>query len=366
MNKNALIGLLAVVVILGGAYLLVKNNPVPPTVVVNQLPTDTGYQAPNPTRTEPGLSTPSAPSVQTGSGSTTSNSTAAVTGSVVPNGDTTTYWYDYGETTAFGFQNDKQSIGSGYTPIATPAYITGLKANALYYFRLNANNRFATVNGATYSFQTNSNPPPVGSIPIVHTTSASNISRTTADLNGQLNPNGSTTTYWFEYGKTTSLGNVKTLQTQDSGTTLVSVSLSLSGLDPLTQYYFRLNAQNQYGTTIGTTLSFMTGGPANPKQPSVTTTSATNITTSGAHLTGRINPNGAETTYWFEYSSDSLLGTLIGNGTSPLTVGVGNNTTNVESAITGLKNNTKYFYHLVGRNAAGTVYGNIISFTTKR
>ncbi len=360
MNKNTLIGLLIAVVVLGGGYLLLKKNSMP--TVVNQTSTSSTTQTPAST---PATSVAGAPEAVTGTSASTSSSTAVVTGQVKPDGAATTYWFDYGETTAFGTRSTEQAVGSGYSLISTPAYVTGLKANTLYYFRLSARNRFATVNGATYSFMTNNNPPPQGLAPTAHTTSASNVSRTAVNLNGQVNPNGSSTIFWFEYGKDAGLGSVTTLQSIGSGTAASSVSVPVSNLDPLTKYYFRLNTQNQYGTVNGVTMSFTTTGPSAPSQPSIDTTSATDVSAGGAQFNGRVNPNGAETTYWFEYGSDSLLSILIGSGTNPQTVAAGTDSVKVEASVTGLQSNTNYYYRLVGRNAYGTVRGDIVSFKTR-
>jgi hypothetical protein len=79
---------------------------------------------------------PDAPVVVTGTNPAVSSSTAIVTGQVKPNGAFTTYWFEYGETTALGSRTVSQQIGSGYALLSTPAFITGLKANTLYYFRL--------------------------------------------------------------------------------------------------------------------------------------------------------------------------------------------------------------------------------------
>jgi phosphodiesterase/alkaline phosphatase D-like protein len=184
-------------------------------------------------------------------------------------------------------------------------------------------------------------------------------------VNGQVNSNGFATNYWFEYGKDANLGNTNSIKSIDASASLSNVSEALSGLEPLTKYYFRLNAQNQFGTVNGATLSFTTSGPLNPGTPTVTTNQASNITSGGARLNGRINPNGAETTYWFEYSEDSLLASLIGSGTPTQTVNAGTNAVNVQASIDSLSKSTKYFYRLAARNQYGTVYGSIDSFTTK-
>jgi phosphodiesterase/alkaline phosphatase D-like protein len=358
MNKNAIIGVLVAAVVLGGGYLLAKNKPVP---VVVETPDVSTPVVPG----TPVASTPAVPVAETTAVAGTSSSTAILNGQVKPNGAATTYWFDYGETTAFGTRSAEQSVGSGYGLIPTPTYITGLKANTQYYFRLSAKNRFATVSGATYAFMTNNNPPPQGSAPAVKTGSASSISRTDAKLNGQVDPNNFATTYWFEYGMDMGFGNVTAFQSAGSGTTLDSVSASLSGLAPLTKYYFRLNAQNQYGTTNGAFVSFTTTGPAAPTAPSVSTTAATNIKTTAATFTGRIDPNGAETTYWFEYSSDSLLSSLIGSGTAQKKLAAGTSTVSVTTNVTGLRSATNYYYRIVAQNSQGTVRGEIVSFKTK-
>lgn len=370
MEKNVAIGVLVVAIVLGGGYFLMsRNNVVDDTIppvdntVVDVTLTPTPTPAPTPTPTP--KPTPDAPIVQTGTGPAVSSSTAAVSGKVNPNGVSTTYWFEYGEATTLTSRTNAQQIGSGYYLLPAPGYITGLKANTIYYFRLAAKNSFATVYGTTYTFQTNSTPPSTVKAPTVSTNNATGISRMDATLNGGVNPNGSQASYWFEYGKSTSFGNVTTYLETNNGSTTMSVSVALSGLEPLTKYYFRMNAQNQYGTVNGTMLNFTTTGPAVPTAPTVSTTSATNITTSNATLGGRINPNGAETTYWFEYSQDSLLGTLIGGGTSTQILNVGNSNVNVTTNLSSLNNNTKYYYRLIARNSSGIVNGDIMSFRTK-
>ena len=368
MNKNTIIGVLIAVVVLGGGYFLLKTPAAP--VVVDQTPTTPGTQTPPATdpvvETPPVTVTPGVPMVITNTNTSTSNSTAIVTGQIKPNGAATTYWFDYGTTTAFGTSSSAQAVGSGYNMISTPAYITGLKASTTYYFRLSAKNSFGTVNGSTYTFTTNTNPPPQGTIPAARTSAATNIARTAANVGGQVTPNGAATNYWFEYGTTASFGAITSIETTASTTAATNASASLTGLQPLTKYYFRLNAQNQFGTVLGSTLTFTTSGPAAAQQPTVDTTSASNVTSTAARFNGRINPNSAETTYWFEYSNNSLLATLIGNGTPQQTLASGNNTTSVSANISGLTKNSTYYYRLVARNSLGTIRGDIESFKTKQ
>lgn len=198
------------------------------------------------------------------------------------------------------------------------------------------------------------------------TTSASSITRTTATIHGQITPNSSDTSYWFEYGEVADLGNTTALQSAGNGTATKTVSASLSSLKPLTKYYFRLNAQNQFGIMTGGTMTFTTLGPVAAGSPTVTTTNAGNVATSSATLRGHLNPNSYPTTYWFEYGTDSLLGNIFGSSAHVDLTSRGTATVTVSADIKSLGSNTKYYYQLVARNSYGTVRGDIIAFTTKR
>ncbi len=366
MNKNIVIGSAVVLVLIAlGAAISAKNSP-PGTGIlsyVNQngiLPSDTtpvATHAPN----------ADAPTVETSSDVVSSNSTAIVSGQVKPNGSATTYWFDYGETTGLTDRSTVQAIGSGFCFTPAAAYITGLRPNVRYYFRLSAKNAVATVNGATYNFLTNSNPPPTtnGVAPTTNTAPAEAISRTTVNIKGEVNSNGEPTKFWFEYGKDPGLGNVTALESTGGGVVPVAVSVSLSNLDPLTKYYFRLNAQNQYGTVNGSILSFTTTGPESPGKPRVDTTLPAEVTSSTTMLTGRVTPGGAETKYWFEYSEDSLLGNIFGSGTTTKLM-TGNVDSAVDATVRDLRANTKYFYRIVAKNQYGTTFGDIVSFSTKQ
>ena len=366
MNQNLLIGIVVVLVLLGGGYLLLNSNagiPGTPTATSTTITNADGTVTVVPV--EPGTSA-SAPDVITNTAVAPSNSTAVVTGKVTPNGSPTSYWYEYGLSTALGSRTSAQSIGSGWSAIASPGYITGLSANTTYYFRLSAKNAYGTVSGATYSFSTNNNPPGQGTPPAASTNSATAVARTSATLNGHVNPHSSQTTYWFEYGVSTDFGSVSNFQSSGSGNDSLPVSVSISGLDPLTKYYFRINAQNQYGTINGATQSFTTTGPAVPASaPVVTTQVASPVATTTATLRGTVNPNGAQTTYWFEYSTDSLLGSVLLKTTAQRSAGGARATVSVQADVSSLSSGTAYYYRIVAQNSLGTIRGENQSFTTK-
>ena len=87
--------------------------------------------------------------------------------------------------------------------------------------------------------------------PVATTSAASNITADGATLNGTVNPNGSTTGYYFEWGTDTTYGNTTALTEIASGVTNVSVTATLTGLTTGTTYYFRLVAYNAGGLTLG-------------------------------------------------------------------------------------------------------------------
>ncbi|MEI8062209.1 MAG: hypothetical protein WCG97_02830 [bacterium] len=368
MNKNIIIGILVAVVVVGGlGYWSIKNSENSATgtstvtVVNTNDTTDTSNNLP-----KVAVLQPAQPSVTTASSVGTTDTTAIVTGTVKSNGAPTTYWFEYGKTSDMGSKTASQTIGSGYVLIQTPAYISNLTKDTTYYFRLVAENRLGRVEGNQFTFKTTvGTPVPVGSAPIAKTLSATVISQTTANINGEVTPNKTDTQYWFEYGNTSELGNTSSIASVGSGNSKVSVSTSLVSLEPATTYYFRLNAQNRFGTINGSIFSFKTDGPAAVSAPKVTTNNATGVSATTVSLHGSLNPNGAQTSYWFEYSTDSLLSSVLLHSTDKITLSAGRNITSVREDITDLASKTTYYFRLVAENSQGIVRGDNMSFKTK-
>ena len=69
---------------------------------------------------------------------------------------------------------------------------------------------------------------------------ASNITAGGATLNGTINPNGTDTLVYFQYGTTTSYGTTTASQDIGSGTSPVSFGSALAGLQPGTTYDYQL------------------------------------------------------------------------------------------------------------------------------
>ena len=262
MNKTLIIVLGAAVVagIIGLAFYATQNTP--PAYTYNATPTSSApadtSQQPAPDQTQQSA----IPTATTDANASPTDTTVVLSGAVVPNGAFATYWYEYGTTPEnLGSKTLGQVVGSGFISIPTPGYITGLVKDTTYYYRLVAVNQNGQIAGQAYTFKTSHGiPAPVGSIPTPKTLAATGISKTGATLNGEVTPNNGTTRYWFEYGKTTSLGNTVDFTSVGNGIAAVPASLVLTNLAPGTIYFFRLDAQNQFGTVISNVLNFKTGG----------------------------------------------------------------------------------------------------------
>ncbi len=101
---------------------------------------------------------------------------------------------------------------------------------------------------------------PVQTTPTVLTSSAAEITSTTARLNGTVNPNGSQTDTWFEYGTSSSLSGYTTTPqgSAGNGSSVVNIDQDISGLTPGGNYYFRIAASNEVGLNKGSIRSFNT------------------------------------------------------------------------------------------------------------
>src|SRR5207237_10269635 len=83
--------------------------------------------------------------------------------------------------------------------------------------------------------------------PAVTTNPATNVTTSSARLNGSLNPHGLTTTVYFQWGTTTSYGHTTPMRTQ-TGNTYRNVTANISGLTSNTTYHIRIVATNSTGT----------------------------------------------------------------------------------------------------------------------
>jgi hypothetical protein len=92
--------------------------------------------------------------------------------------------------------------------------------------------------------------------PTVQTTAASNLIEGQATVNGSVDPKERATTYYFQYGPTTSYGSTTSSGNAGSGWGPISVSATIPNLEPGGLYHYRLVATNSSGTSYGEDRTF--------------------------------------------------------------------------------------------------------------
>lgn len=202
-------------------------------------------------------------------------------------------------------------------------------------------------------------------MPAVVTLAATAIGATSAQLNGTVNANGTTTAARFCYGTSADLTGCTTVNGSPasvSGSATTVVSATLGTLATNTTYYFRVVGTSSKGTRYGTTLSFTTG-TAGATAPTATTLAAGGLVGTSATLNGYIVAGGSTATVTFCYDTKSNL-----NGCTPVaatpTIATGTTGTNVSLNLTGLLANKKYYFRVQATNGLGSDTGNTLNFTT--
>jgi lysophospholipase L1-like esterase len=154
-------------------------------------------------------------------------------------------------------------------------------------------------------------PPPAAFVPPTLTSvPAAAHDANSATIGGVVNANGDATSWYVEYGPTSSYGTQTPAASAGNASVEHAVSTSLSGLDPGTTYHYRLVATNQQGTTLGedqTVTTFpspptLTGtqppSPANDPSPKVLGSAPTGTTVriyASGDCTGAVAATGSAT-----------------------------------------------------------------------
>jgi DNA-binding beta-propeller fold protein YncE len=186
------------------------------------------------------------------------------------------------------------------------------------------------------------------------------ITATSAILNGQINPNGPPNArYRFEYSIDGSTWLPIPVPNASVGTGTVDVPVSEAlepdgGLDPNTEYQVRLVVTKDFGggSDISSTATFTTDTVA-PRAETI----GWPIRTAGtASLAARVNPRGLATTYYFEWGETTAYGNIT-PATEDGDAGDGIRGILVLEEISGLQPDTTYHYRVVAENGAGSVVG---------
>lgn len=282
---------------------------------------------------------------------------ATLNGSVNPNGaELTQCFFEVAPAPTSGSTvpcaESLASIGSGTSPVAVHADISGLVPHGTKYnFRLVAANP-GLIKSTNESFTT-----PV----TVVTAAATAVTSSGATLNGTVNPDTVTLTDCvFEYGTTTAYGQTVPCDPNaagiGSGTSPVPVEADLSGLNLATLYHFRLKATygNGIGPVHGADRTLQTLGAR------ILGTWSEEVVLSEAFLKGEIDPEGLATTYHFEYGTTEAYG----QETPELPVGSDSTVHKVSRFLEGLEPGTTYHYRIVATNADAVNEGPDRTFTT--
>ena len=228
----------------------------------------------------------------------TSNA-AQLQGGVYPNGNDTTYWWEYGTTTAYGQKTPPTDIGAGTNPVSVSDELPGLAAGTTYHYRLVAENSpYGTEYGYDFtlttpaastvsstsssgqnptSTQTTTSTTTTASAPPVIVTGGSSSggsttpaapsllgmrlasAATTATLSATIASRGAATTYALQYGTTAALGrSASGSLAASSSASSRNVTLTLRNLNPGKIYYFRLVASDAGGSTAAAVVRFRT------------------------------------------------------------------------------------------------------------
>ncbi|MGA9285389.1 MAG: hypothetical protein WBV85_08095 [Solirubrobacteraceae bacterium] len=148
--------------------------------------------------------------------------------------------FEYGVTVAYGSSVpcSPAGLGSGVSPVAVDAHISGLVPGTEYHYRLVAQN----------SAPTSSNTPDSNLFagPLLDGESVGDVASSSATLLDMIDPNGADTHYYIEYGQTGLYGSVAPVAVPgvDLGGLVGSQSLAvhLQGLEASSVYHYRFVA----------------------------------------------------------------------------------------------------------------------------
>lgn len=99
-----------------------------------------------------------APAATTGGATAVTANGAKLNGSVDPNGQSTSYYFEYGTTRSYGSRSGDASAGSGGSSRNVSVDVGGLQPNTLYHYRIVASNASGVVSGSDRTFRTDKQP----------------------------------------------------------------------------------------------------------------------------------------------------------------------------------------------------------------
>jgi sugar lactone lactonase YvrE len=221
---------------------------------------------------------------------------------------------------------------------------------------------------------------PAVTVPDVVTKAASEVGTESATLTGTINPNGAEVTEClFEYDTTPPYpkegpahGTSVPCEEPDasevgSGGVPVAVHAKVEGLTAGTTFHYRLvaaNTNNPPGKpSTGEDEAFQTLGPL------VSAASASQISATGARISGTIDPNGEETSFVVQFVTQAQFDESQWTGAqsspaAPKGIGSGSSPVAVAQQLSGLQPATAYRVRLLATTTLGEFPGPEGTFTT--
>ncbi len=207
------------------------------------------------------------------------------------------------------------------------------------------------------------------------TGSSKNLLATSVTLDGEVNPQGNDTTSFFEYGPCAAAtcspgdpyGSKQATSPADNGSGAVNapVEASLTPLLPNQAYHYRLVAENSVNQSPpGEEREFTTPALA----PEATSSQASFIGYEAADLSGSVNPEHSESSYYFEYgacTTPTECATTTYTSRTPAQTSAIYGVIPGAAEIEGLAPASEYHYRLAAENSAGTAYGQNVTFKTE-
>ena len=250
---------------------------------------------------------------------------------------------------------------AGYQGITVGRTLENLEPGTTYYYRFRVSSDLGESVSAPLSFSTLAEPE-------VAVTSVSELTPTSARLNGMVNARNFDSVVTFEYGlDNNNFSNTVDIDLPSSGeenptTPLPSssriiqgnddanVSAQIAGLEPGRTYYFRLVAASAGGFAVSGQGSFRTLTP-----PAAELGEAEALSTTRARLRGTVDALGSQaTTIYFEYWPEDLsVAEATLETTTPASV-AGEGQNEVVAILTGLTQGTTYHYRIRAVGPGGT------------
>jgi phosphodiesterase/alkaline phosphatase D-like protein len=298
----------------------------------------------------------SVPSVVTGDASRIGTDSASIDGVVNPGNASTVYAVCYKTTVPAADSIDCDFPGSlptaltGVTDHLVSIDLTGLLPRTLYYYRVMARNSAGTTYGEVFSFMTTGPP-------LVEVGTAQEMSATSFQLVGTVNPSGlDTTRLEFCYVESTSdyaHCTVVPLINLLAGVTAVTVTKTITGLTAGTTYHFWLSADNGSGLVTSSSYGSFTTGAAT-LGPTLTPLANSSITNTSASANVTLSTGNLTTSVYVCYGLTADLSACTYELVSINAAST--STSNLTNGFSGLSAGTKYYYSFKAVNALGTVY----------